>query len=268
MAQRLFEGRDHAAAYLKYRVAPREVVDRIMTFMHKKTLKRFNLAVDVGCGSGQMTTLLAPHFSQVIGVDVSAAQLEMALSNKKPANVTYRQSPAEELPFVSGEVDLVTAVTAVHWFDQEKFFQEVDRVLRPGGCLAVISYGMDKELEYGDVSDKLNDICQEYHAAVLSLQDMVLNTKAHYRSMFNSWSYPDKEWNDCLRIKRTIPVSGYINMIETTSHFQTLKKQDPTEAESLSSRIKSKLLSAMEASSPDPEVTVVVKYHYWLACKP
>ncbi|XP_068612586.1 putative methyltransferase DDB_G0268948 [Brachionichthys hirsutus] len=263
MDKRLFEGRDHAAAYLKYRVAPHEVVDRITTFMHKKTLKRFNLAVDVGCGSGQMTTLLAPHFSQVIGVDVSAAQLEMALSNKKPANVTYRQCPAEELPFGSGEVDLVTAVAAVHWFDQEKFFQEVDRVLRPGGCLAVISYDIDMELEYGDVSDTLNDICQEYHAALPSLPD-----KGSYRSMFNSWSYPDKEWNDCLRIKRTIPVSGYINMIETISHFQTLKKQDPIEAESLSSRIKNKLLSAMEASSPDPEVTVVVKYYYWLACKP
>ncbi|XP_068612580.1 malonyl-[acyl-carrier protein] O-methyltransferase-like [Brachionichthys hirsutus] len=270
MAQRLFEGRDHAAAYLKYRVAPREVVDRITTFMHKKTLKRFNLAVDVGCGSGQMTTLLAPHFSQVIGVDVSAAQLEMALSNKKPANVTYRQCPAEELPFVSGEVDLVTAVAAVHWFDQEKFFQEADRVLRPGGCLAVVSYGIDMELEYGDVSDTLNKICQEYYAALIPARDPNLGVSDAnmYLDMFGSCSYPDKEWNNPLCIRRTAPVSGFMGIIESTTYFQELKEKDPTEAERLSSGIKSKLLSAMKASSPDPEVTMVVKYFYWLACKP
>lgn len=74
-----------------------------------------------------------------------------------------RQSPAEELPFASGEVDLVMAVAAAHWFDRQKFLLEADRVLRPGGCLALLSYLLDIELEYGDVSDALNDICKEVH---------------------------------------------------------------------------------------------------------
>ncbi|XP_068165873.1 malonyl-[acyl-carrier protein] O-methyltransferase-like [Antennarius striatus] len=268
MARRLYEDRDHAAAYLKYRVAPREIVGKIITFMEKKALKKFDLAVDVGCGSGQVTTLLGPHFSQVIGLDVSAAQLEMALTNHKPSNVTYRQCPAEKLPFASGEVDLVTATAAVHWFHHEKFLQEADRVLRPGGCLAILSYNLDMELEYGDVSDKLNDICQEYHAALLSSSDLCNNRNSFYRDMFNSWSYPDKEWKDCMRIKRTVPVSEYISMIETTSSFQKMKKQNPIEAKSLSGGIMNKLLSVIKSSSPDPEVTMVVKYYYWLACKP
>ncbi|XP_068165889.1 putative methyltransferase DDB_G0268948 [Antennarius striatus] len=270
MAQRLYEDRDHAAAYLKYRVAPREIVGRIITFMNKKALKKFDLAVDVGCGSGQVTTLLGPHFSQVIGLDVSAAQLEMALTNNKPSNVIYRQCPAEELPFASGEVDLVTAMAAVHWFHHEKFLQEADRVLRPGGCLAVLNYDINVELEYGDVSDKLNDICQEYYAALFPAQDPNLGVKAEkmYLDMFGSCSCLDKEWNKSLRIRRSVPVSGFIGLMESTSYFQELKKKDPTEAESLSGGIMNKLLSAMKASSPDPEVTMVVKYYYWLACKP
>ncbi|XP_023276083.1 probable S-adenosylmethionine-dependent methyltransferase CRG1 isoform X2 [Seriola lalandi dorsalis] len=158
MAVRLFEGKKQAAAYLQYRLAPHELTSRIMSFMEKKTPKQFNLAVDVGCGSGQGTTLLAPYFTKVVGTDVSPTQLEMALVRGFPANVSYKQCPAEELPFTSGEVDLVTAMTAAHWFDHQRFLQEADRVLRPGGCLALLSYTMDMELEYGDVSNTLNDI--------------------------------------------------------------------------------------------------------------
>lgn len=77
-----------------------------------------------------------------------------------------RQGPAEELPFGPGEVDLVTAMTAAHWFDRQKFLAEADRVLRPRGCLALLSYSMDMELEYGDVSNQLNHICKEVRARV------------------------------------------------------------------------------------------------------
>lgn len=59
----------------------------------------------------------------------------------------------------------MAAMTAAHWFDRQKFLREADRVLKPGGCLALVSYTMDMELEYGDVSNTLNDISKE----VLSL---------------------------------------------------------------------------------------------------
>lgn len=48
------------------------------------------LAVDVGCGSGQGTLLLAKHFASVVGTDVSPAQLELAMEHNKEPNVTYR----------------------------------------------------------------------------------------------------------------------------------------------------------------------------------
>lgn len=55
----------------------------------------------------------------------------------------------------------MTAMTAAHWFERQKFLVEADRVLRPGGCLALLSYSMDMELEYGEVSTELTDICKE-----------------------------------------------------------------------------------------------------------
>jgi SAM-dependent methyltransferase len=95
-------------------------------------------AVDVATGSGQAALGLAPHFDRVIAVDASAAQLAHAPAR---ANVTYRVAPAEATGVDDHSVDLLAAAQAFHWFRQDQFFAEVDRVLRPGGLLAVWCYG-------------------------------------------------------------------------------------------------------------------------------
>uniref|UniRef100_A0A3P9LK69 Si:ch211-93g23.2 n=1 Tax=Oryzias latipes TaxID=8090 RepID=A0A3P9LK69_ORYLA len=239
MAVRLFEAKNHAASYLRYRVSPHELITRIMDFMEEQTPKQYNLAVDVGCGSGQGTILLAQYFAKVVGTDVSPAQLEMASTNDKPLNVSYRECPAEELPFANGEVDLVTAMTAAHWFDRQRFLQEADRVLRPGGCLALLSYSMDMKLEYGDISDSLNDICEEFYATLLPYRSSYIgsSSKNIYLDLFNSCSYPDKEWNNCVPVRRAVTLSAYIGMVQTFSSYECLKQKDPEEAERLSNDI-------------------------------
>lgn len=84
---------------------------------------------------------------------------------------TQRESPAEELPFEDGSVDLVTAMSAFHWFDHSRFLQEAHRVLKPNGCLAVLNYTMDMELSYGDCSETLNHICNEVGVIRLILSE-------------------------------------------------------------------------------------------------
>ncbi len=97
------------------------------------------LAVDVGCGSGQLTRLLAPHFAAVIGLDPSADQLASAV----PAEgVTYHCAPAEDLPLADASADLVTAAQAAHWFDLPRFYAEVRRVGKKEGIIALVSYGV------------------------------------------------------------------------------------------------------------------------------
>nr|XP_057907853.1 putative methyltransferase DDB_G0268948 [Doryrhamphus excisus] len=270
MAFRMYEGKDHVKAYLHYRVTPQEMINRIMDFMKPKAQQKFNLAVDVGCGNGKGTILLAPFFDQVLGTDVSHAQLELARANSLCSNVNYSQCPAEELPFESSTVDLVTAMTAAHWFDRSRFLTEADRILKSNGCLALFSYTMDMELEYGSATSALNNICDEFYTALLPLRNPYLGTSSLkiYLDMFESCTYPDKEWNGCLRVNRTVTVDGFIGMVETFSSYQKLMRQDGAEAKRLSDDIRSKLLAAMQVSSPDTELTMVVKYFYMLARKP
>jgi SAM-dependent methyltransferase len=95
------------------------------------------LAIDCGCGSGQLAIILARCFEQVEALDASEAQLGRARSHPR---VRYRVARAEETGLDADCADLVCAAQAVHWFDLPSFWQEVRRVLRPGGAVALVGY--------------------------------------------------------------------------------------------------------------------------------
>ena len=96
-----------------------------------------DLAWDCGTGNGQAALDLAVHYRAVVASDPSAAQIAHA---KPHARVAYQVSPAEDSALPDQSVDLVTVATALHWFDLERFYPEVRRVLRPGGVLAAWAY--------------------------------------------------------------------------------------------------------------------------------
>jgi SAM-dependent methyltransferase len=115
-------------------------------------------AWDCATGNGQAAVSLAKYFSRVEATDISAEQIEHCIAHPK---LQYRVSPAENTPFDNESFDLITVATAVHWFDQERFHREVERVLKPGGVLAVWTYGyFEIEPEIDDVirSELLNPI--------------------------------------------------------------------------------------------------------------
>ena len=105
------------------------------------------LAVDVGCGNGQLTGQLAEHFDTVIGLDLSDDQVAHATPR---ANVRYRCAPAEALPLPERCASLISAAQAAHWFDLPAFYAEARRVAKPNAALALISYGV---LHFGDALD-------------------------------------------------------------------------------------------------------------------
>ena len=96
-------------------------------------------AWDCGTGSGQAAVGLAAHYGAVVASDPSLSQLSSA---EHARGVEYVAMSAEASALRAESVDLVTVAQALHWFDREGFFAEVDRVLRPGGVLAVWSYGL------------------------------------------------------------------------------------------------------------------------------
>ncbi|HEY2395047.1 MAG TPA: class I SAM-dependent methyltransferase [Rudaea sp.] len=96
-----------------------------------------DLAWDAGCGNGQASVALADHFAQVIGTDPSANQIAAA---EPRANVEYRVEPAEQPTLAAGSASLATVAQALHWLDHARFNEQVKRVLKPRGVLAVWAY--------------------------------------------------------------------------------------------------------------------------------
>lgn len=97
------------------------------------------LAVDVGCGSSQLTAQLAAHFKLVFGVDPSAEQIANAAKHPR---VEYVRAAAERLPLADQRAQLISAAQAAHWFNLPAFYAEVRRVCAPGAIVALVSYGV------------------------------------------------------------------------------------------------------------------------------
>ena len=110
-------------------------------------------AWDCATGNGQAAVSCAKYFSHVEATDVSAEQIQHGIQHSR---VRYGVSPAEQTTFVDNSFDLIMVATAVHWFDQPKFFREVERVLRPNGVLAVWGYAFFK------VEPQVDDIIEKY----------------------------------------------------------------------------------------------------------
>ena len=137
---------DHAEVADKYtRFRPTyssEVADIVMKFCGKQNdldPRNLDLMIDVGCGTGQSTNIFQPYFKKIIGIDISPEHLKQAKQQNKFDNITYLEGSAESIPIQDHTVDLVTVGTAAHWFDLPKFFEEVERVLKPEtGCLTIM----------------------------------------------------------------------------------------------------------------------------------
>ena len=108
-----------------------EVAGRLRTFAG---VQRFRNALDVGCGSGQSSIALAAIADRVIAVDPSLGMLRHAAPRP---NITYQLGSAEQLNFPAGEFDLVSVGSALHWFDQDRFYAQCQKVMSPAALLAV-----------------------------------------------------------------------------------------------------------------------------------
>jgi len=95
---------------------------------------------DLGCGTGQLTEVVAPHVSRVISVDGSDDMLDAARQRLSgAANVDIRQGELESLPLESGELDVAMLSLVLHYSPEPpRALAEVGRVVRTGGRVLVV----------------------------------------------------------------------------------------------------------------------------------
>ena len=102
-------------------------------------VSNFDTALDCATGNGQVAVVLATKFKTVYATDISEKQLAQA---PIISNVHYKIEAAEQTGFPDNSFDLVTVAQAIHWLNFDVFYSEVKRILKPGGIIAVIGYGL------------------------------------------------------------------------------------------------------------------------------
>ncbi len=112
--------------------------------LNKYTFKGTEHVLDIGCGDGKLTALIAQNISngQVVGIDASANMIEAAQTSYKDIkNLSFICVPAEDFK-TAEKFDLIVSFFTFHWIaDQEKVFQNIFNLLKPGGTLIIKTAG-------------------------------------------------------------------------------------------------------------------------------
>lgn len=95
---------------------------------------------DLGCGTGQVSELLAPHVAKVIAVDGSTDMVQAARRRLKGAtHVDIRRGDMEALPIDDGQLDVAVLTLVLHHVPEPvRALTEVNRVLKPGGRVLMV----------------------------------------------------------------------------------------------------------------------------------
>ncbi|OBI74275.1 class I SAM-dependent methyltransferase [Mycobacterium asiaticum] len=142
-----------AAAYERGRPTyPPEAIDWLLPSGAREVL-------DLGAGTGKLTTRLVERGLDVVAVDPVPEMLEVLTASLPQTRALL--GTAEEIPLQDNSVDAVLVAQAWHWVDPARAIPEVARVLRPGGRLGLVWNTRDERLgwvrELGEIIGRDDD---------------------------------------------------------------------------------------------------------------
>jgi SAM-dependent methyltransferase len=125
-----------AAADLYERARPSYPPEALDWTVERTGVGAGRTVVDLGAGTGKLTRLLVATGARVVAVE-PVAEMRAKLEHVVPG-VEVLDGTAESMPLHDGAADAITVAQAFHWFDRERAYPELHRVLAPGGFLVLL----------------------------------------------------------------------------------------------------------------------------------
>ncbi len=127
---------------------------KIISHLAKGTNK--NSALDLGCGTGQVASILSDLFNHVIGTDITKERIaEAKKTHKHIKNLKFKIEGAEKISAKDNSMDLVSAAQCFMYFDQKIAIPEIKRVLKPGAKLALLWKYQNAKCPYAKLAKKV-----------------------------------------------------------------------------------------------------------------
>ncbi|KAG1870824.1 S-adenosyl-L-methionine-dependent methyltransferase [Suillus subluteus] len=228
---------------------PKSLYDFIFQYHERNEGARWDRAVDLGCGTGQATVELTP-FKHVTGVDPSSKMTEVAqgILEKNPMSTgqfEYVHGSADNLPFLDdGSVDLVISSQACHWFNWNKVWPELARVLRKNGSAAFWSYSKFRLTRYPSLTqqidtfvggtDPLNGIgpyWEQPGRRILDNHLIEVPEANEVRVFFTGDHYPSLPSPRSVIMHKKMTWDDLLSYLDTWSALHTFRQHNPTDAE-------------------------------------
>jgi SAM-dependent methyltransferase len=109
------------------------------SFLLKHIPASCKAALDVGCGTGAFSRLLAQRSDQVVALDLSPRMIEIAKARSKPySNIEFQVADATRWAFPVGVFDCVASIATLHHLPIEETLLKMRGALRVGGTLAIL----------------------------------------------------------------------------------------------------------------------------------
>jgi 2-polyprenyl-3-methyl-5-hydroxy-6-metoxy-1,4-benzoquinol methylase len=107
-------------------------------WVHDALPERARTAVDLGCGAGRHTVVVADRAEQVLGVDISARMLAVARTERPRPNVSYQQRGVMDVRATEGPFDVVLSVHTLHHVGRPAVvLPHVRSLVAPGGTVVI-----------------------------------------------------------------------------------------------------------------------------------
>ena len=116
---------------------------RLLNFVDPKEANQRKKILEMGCGSGVTTELIASKFkkSKIIGLDRNDFQIKIAMARQHLKNVNFMVGDARNLKFPPNSFDMVFEVFTFHHIsDYKKAINSAYKVLRKGGKFVAIDF--------------------------------------------------------------------------------------------------------------------------------
>jgi len=133
--------------------------------------------LDVACGEGYGSSIMADVARSVVGVDISVDAVQHATATYTKPNLTFRQGSATALGFADASFDVVVSFETIeHLAEQAQMLAEIRRVLRPDGLLVISS---PNRPIYSEESGEHN----EFHVKELDFKEFDELLKTQFQSI-------------------------------------------------------------------------------------
>lgn len=216
---------------------PDEVRREILKCLDKNATqgagRRFML--DVGCGGGKSAKLFVDDFEQILGIDISQSQIDMAKQRVTESNVTFKVVADYLLPVEDGSTDLVFCGISFHYLKAPVFFTECDRILVQGGVVACALFSpdilkrCDGQLicDYSVKPSKWEDLQREYHYNCGMDKEASKIHLSRYEEAYNSIKNPTKRRVIVATVDEIFTVKRFLKYQSTIAGYSKNNYPDP-----------------------------------------